>query len=266
MAQREVVRQRRERSRQQAEFEAQQAAFYREQQEGQQRLQQLAPFLESIKTPAGVLEWFDKQGGDPTALIEYIRKAEDPSFRAAQDAKKELNPFRKELDETKAQLQAIQQAQLIAEATRQLDTRVTELAGAEKYAKHVQHCAAMAKSDHDYFIDACDRAATQLQERRDSFGRPLPYDYDDVIIEVEKRLRKEAARYGAPQPAGAENTNQPHTPATKPKNGKAPPKNITQQAAGGRTVMAEQEDYSLLPPKERAARLEQRYRALERAK
>lgn len=259
-AQREIVRQRRERAKERDEFRAfqeERAQFAREKAEW-------AEFKKRFSDPGSFLELYEQAGGDPTKLGEYVVSAQDPARRATESARRELDPIRKQLEEANNRIASFEQERAVAAAMREVSGRIGELAADTTQASTVSHSAAMLKNDADHFWETYDAECLKLAQRVDGFGRPLRFTWDHAIKETEKRLAREAARFGAHQPLSANGTPPAQTPATKPTNGKAPPKNVTQRSAGGRTMIAEEPDYSLLSPKERAAHLERHYREREK--
>lgn len=266
-AQRDIVRQRRERQREQLEFEQGMASLQRERLEFDRQRQQVLELQQRLATPEGVLEYFEQQGGNGQQIGEFIVQANDPSRRAASEAKKALSPIEQELKRTQERIAEFEKQQAVTQITSDLTKRVNELAASDEYAEDVQYTAGILEADREHFLQAADAVCLRLGQKTDPFGRRLPFDYDDVIIEVEKQFAREAARYGAQKPKGANGSKQaPKAPATKPATAKAQARNVNQQTAGGRTVIAEEPDFSMLSPKDRAAALEREYLRLERGK
>jgi len=233
-------------------FQREREAFAREQQQFQTMRQQLA-------TPEGILEWFEQNNGTGEKLGEYIVQANDPSKRAAQEAKRAIDPVAAELAAIKGEMARMQAQRDTEAAAGQLKNRLTELAGSEDYADAVQHSAVTLENDPDYFVESANAVCDHLAAtKRDAFGRPLPFDFDDVIVELEKRFKREASRYGARQTTGETTATKARTQPAQKLPAKAPAKLVNQRNASGRTMLVAEEQPEMLSLKERGARLERK--------
>lgn len=241
------------------QLQSQMAQFQRAQEQFVQERQQFQRMQQQLSTPEGILEWFEQNNGTGEKLGQYIVDANDPLKRSQIEAKRAIDPVAQELAAIKAQMAQMQSQRDEAAAANQLKSRLTELAGSDDYSDSVQHSATVLETDPDYFVQcanaACDRLA---QTKVDAFGRSLPFDFDDVIVELEKTFKREASRYGARQTTG-------ETPASKARSqpaqklpAKAPAKLANQRNASGRTMMVDDEPGALPSLKERGAALERK--------
>jgi chromosome segregation ATPase len=241
------------------QFQSQLAQFHRERQQFDQERQQLHAMRTQLATPEGILEWFEQNNGTGEKLGEYIVQANDPTKRAAQEAKRALTPIEQELAAIKQEFARMHAERATAQAETQLKGRLSELASSDEHADDVQHSAAVMNSDPEYFVQAANAACDQLAATRvDAFGNALPFDFDDVILELEKKFAREASRYTARQTTGEATATQARSKPAPKLSAKAPAKLVNQRVASGRTMLAVEEQPEMLSLKERGARLERK--------
>lgn len=263
---RDVVRKSRQAAAQQRQFAQQMQQLQHEAHKLQQERAAFSEQQKRFSDPAAVLEFFEQSGAAPTSLAEYILSANDPTKKAALEAKKLIDPTTKELAELKAEMQAIREEKAQLAAVAKFTGRVAELAESE-HAASLPHVASMHEHDPEYLIEQADVVASELAQKTDGYGRPLQFGYDDVIVELEKRFKRFANRFRTPQTRGSAvepaDIEDETLETALPTRARAPAKktSLTQRAASGRTTVVpanSSSDLAKIPMKSRVELAERR--------
>lgn len=230
------------------------------QQEREQFARERQTFLEqqkALQTPDGVLEFFERNGGHGEAIRDYIIEANDPQKKAQLEARRAMSPIEAELKKVQAQLAQMAQEKAASAAVSAFTARISEVADNPDHASSVTFVARLHRADPDELIARADRVALEFNERG------LQVDRDDVIIELERRLKREHQRLsGEPEPRARPgmkrpaDTEEPDEPT--PNRARAPAKPLNQRNASGRTVVVTPQGAVTMSMKERIDAAERR--------
>lgn len=241
---REAIKRRKDAQDKEREADTLYADIRRQSEQLRRDREQFIAAQQRLATPEGVLEWFEARGGDPSAIHDYIIAASDPTKRAVLEAKRAVDPVQKRLDDMQAKIDQYEANQQQQQALVSFRAAVSA-----SDAEANPHTSAMLTSDPDYLAECATAAAQQLHSRQDAYGRPKPFDYDDVIAQIEQRLQREATRFAnKSNGAGAAKVQPKSSPKTP---ARVPASTITQRDQGARTAVTQGQEVHELSLDER---------------